>query len=81
MNSGICSQLKLEPDLQLDRKPFKRKRELLNDISNLGTNMVFQKNKYKKASDLGLFFYVYTNNCLSITSYKILTLFKLFHVV
>ena len=56
MNSAICSQLKLEPDLQLDRKSFKRKREFPNDVSNLGTNMVFQKEKYKKASDLGLFF-------------------------
>ena len=55
MNSGICSQLKLEPDLQLDRKQLKRKRKFPNDVSNLGTNMVFQKKKYKKASDLGLF--------------------------
>ena len=46
MNSGICSQIKLEPDLQLDRKPFKRKRKLPHDVSNLGTDMVFQKNKY-----------------------------------
>ena len=41
----------------------------------------FFRKKYKKASDLGLFFDVYTNNCLSITSFMILTLFKFFHAV
>ena len=46
MNSAICSQIKLEPDLQLDRKPFKRKWKFPHDVSNLGTNMVFQKKKY-----------------------------------
>ena len=81
MNSGICSQLKLEPDLQLDRKSFKRIRKFPNDVSNLATSMVFHKKKYKKASYLGLFFYVYTSNCLSITSFIIVTLFKLFHAV
>ena len=69
MNSAICSQLKLEPDLQLDRKPFKRKREFPNDVSNLGTNMVFQKEKYKKASDLGLFFM-----SIQIIAYQLLAL-------
>ena len=29
MTSGICSQIKLEPDLQLDRKPFKGKGNFL----------------------------------------------------
>ena len=56
MNSGICSQLKLEPDLQLDRKPFQRKRKFPNDVSNLGRYYYgFSAKKFKKASDLGLF--------------------------
>ena len=55
MTCSICSQLKLEPDLQQDRKPFKRKMIFPNNVSNLGTKMVFQKKKYK-ASDVGLFF-------------------------
>ena len=55
MNSAICSQVKKEPNLQLDRKPFKKKRKFPNDVSNLRTNVVFRKQKFKKASDIGLF--------------------------
>ena len=47
MTCSICSQLKLEPDLQQDRKPFKRKMIFPNNVSNLGTKMVFQKKNIK----------------------------------
>ena len=38
VNPGICSQIKLEPELELDRKPFKRKWNFPHDVSNLGSN-------------------------------------------
>ena len=69
MTCSICSQLKLEPDLQQDRKPFKRKIIFPNNVSNLGTKMVFQKKKYK-ASDLGLFFFM----SIQIIAYQLLAL-------
>ena len=48
MNSGICSQIKLEPHLQLDRKPFKRKGNILMMCQILVLIWFFRKRNIKK---------------------------------
>ena len=49
------SKLKFQTKHQIDKKPYTQKRKLLGDVSNQDTNKVFKKQKFKHASDLGLF--------------------------
>ena len=49
------SKLKLQIKHQIDKKQYTQKRKLLGDVSNQDTNKVFKKQKFKHASDLGLF--------------------------
>ena len=55
MKFGSCSKLKFQTKHQIDKKPYTQKRKLLGDVSNQDTNKVFKKQKFKHASDLGLF--------------------------